>query len=89
MNQYDNTNSGAIFKNRQKAHENQPEYKGSVNVEGTEYWVSVWINEKKSDGEKYMSLKLTAKDEVFGGSAQPQAQNQKAPQMGIDEQIPF
>jgi hypothetical protein len=89
MNQYDNTNKGAIFKNNQKAHENQPEYKGSLNVEGKEYWVSVWINEKKSDGEKYMSLKLTAKDEVMGGAVKPQPQQQPQAQADIDEVIPF
>jgi uncharacterized protein (DUF736 family) len=62
MTQYDNTNSGALFKNDDKREgKSDPDYKGSVNVEGTEYWVSSWINTSKA-GQKYMSLKLKAKE---------------------------
>lgn len=62
MNNYDNTNSGAIFTNKKKAKDSDPLYRGSVDVEGVEYWVSSWVNISKA-GEKYMSLKLTKKDE--------------------------
>lgn len=62
MSNYDNTNSGALFKNDRKESEKHPDYKGSINVDGVEYWVSSWINESKS-GKKYLSLKLNKKEE--------------------------
>ena len=46
--QYDNTNKIAIFKNNKKEKETQPDYTGTVNVEGKEYSVSLWIKEGKS-----------------------------------------
>lgn len=62
MIEYDNTNSGALFKNDDKREgKKDPDYKGSVNVDGVDYWVSSWINTSKA-GQKYMSLKLKAKE---------------------------
>ena len=58
---YDNTNSGALFKNDRKETDNHPDYKGSINVGGVEYWINAWLNESKS-GQKYMGLKIKAKD---------------------------
>ena len=44
---YDNTNRGAIWKNDDKREDNHPDFKGSINVEGVEYWVSAW---KRKEG---------------------------------------
>ena len=63
---YDNTNSGAIFINHKRDSEKSPNMRGSINVEGVEYWVSAWTN-KKNDGEKYISMKFTAKDSQATG----------------------
>lgn len=59
---YDDTNSGALFKN-EKQSDKHPDYKGSLNVEGKDYWVSSWVNESQA-GKKYLSLKLTLKEET-------------------------
>lgn len=59
---YDNTNSGALFKNKDKATEKHPDYRGNVNVEGTDYYISSWLKTSKA-GEKYMSLSITPKNE--------------------------
>ena len=61
MADYDNTNSGALFKNDRKESEKHPDYKGSINVGGTDYWLSAWIKTGKSG--KFMSLAVTPKDE--------------------------
>ena len=45
---YDNTNSVVIFKNNKKEKDTQPEYKGTVNVEGKEYEISLWVKEGKN-----------------------------------------
>ena len=43
---YDNTNSGFIGKNQNKTDEKHPDLKGSINIEGVEYWLSAWKNSK-------------------------------------------
>ena len=59
---YDNNMRGVLFKNADKQKENQPDYKGSVMVDGVEYWLSSWIKTSKK-GDKFMSLSLQPKDE--------------------------
>ena len=50
-----------LRKNTDRKHDKSPEYRGSINVEGREYWLAAWINEN-DDGSKYFSGKVTAKD---------------------------
>lgn len=60
--QYDNTNSGALFANKEKRDDKAPNARGTVNAGGVEYWVSAWTQTSKA-GEKYQKLKLTPKEE--------------------------
>lgn len=60
--EYDNTNRGALFKNDKREKESHPEYKGSINVGGNEYWLSAWVKEGKRG--KFFSLSVKAKDDV-------------------------
>lgn len=83
MSQYDDTDRGALFKNDAKSSDNQPDYKGSLNVGGTDFWVSSWIKTSK-DGKKYMSLSVKAKDEA--PAKRPTQQRQPAHD---DGDIPF
>ena len=62
MSEYDDSNSGALFKNDKGDNPKRPDYKGSLNVGGTEYWISSWLKTSKK-GEKFMSLSVSAKDE--------------------------
>ena len=78
----ENDNSGALFKNDRKEQEKQPDYKGSLTVNGSEYWISAWLNESKS-GQKYMGLKVNLKE---------QQQAQAAPKndaVDFDDDVPF
>lgn len=67
MTQYDNTNTGLLARNSRKERDSQPDYSGSINVEGVEYWVSGWVkvgrDGTKLAGQKYFSLALTPKEE--------------------------
>lgn len=40
--EYDNTNSGAVWLNTEKLSERHPDYKGKLNVNGEDYWLSGW-----------------------------------------------
>lgn len=78
--EYDNTNRGALFKNDRKESENQPDYKGKLNVNGTDMWISAWIKEGKSG--KFMSLSVSEMN--ANGSKKPEKQL-----AGLDDDVPF
>lgn len=82
MSDYDNTNTGALFKNDKKSTERHPDYKGTANIEGTEYWVSAWIKVSKN-GQKFMSFSYTPKEEQA-----PKPQASQADDID-DSDIPF
>ena len=57
---YDNSNSGALFKNDKKRPDRQdPDYTGKAELAGVVYYVDAWINEVKTQpGRKYLKLKF-------------------------------
>jgi uncharacterized protein (DUF736 family) len=59
--EFDNTNRGVLFKNDRKEQDNHPDYKGSINVDGVEFWLSAWI--KQGDKGKFMSLSIKPKEQ--------------------------
>lgn len=61
MSEYDNTNRGALFKNNRKEQDNHPDYTGSLNVGGEEFWLSAWLKTSKK-GEKFMSVSVKPKE---------------------------
>jgi len=76
MSDYDNTNRGVLFKNdRKQEGDKKPEYTGSLNVDGVEFFLDAWLKVGKS-GAKFMSVSVKRKDK------QPEAalqQRQPAP----------
>lgn len=87
MSDYDDTNRGAIFVNDKKTQDNHPNMRGTLNVEGVEYWVSAWTKVSKN-GAKYQSLALTRKEQQAAPQPQRQAAPQQAP-VNFDNDIPF
>ena len=59
--EYDNNNRGSLFKNDRKDDAKFLDYKGSINVDGIDYWLSAWIKVSK-DGNKFMSLSVKNKN---------------------------
>lgn len=60
--QYDNTNKGVLFVN-DKERDSQPDYKGSININGEEFWLSAWIKTPKDrNKDDFLSLSVTPKD---------------------------
>lgn len=73
MTQYDNTNRGALFPNDRKTRDNQPDYRGSLDVNGVDHWVSAWV--KSTAKGEILSLSIEPKDQQGGRpqSSQPRA----------------
>lgn len=82
---YDNTNRGAIWGNNQKAKDTDPDYTGSVNVEGVEYWVNGWKRGPDAN-PKSPAMKFSIKMK----QGQP-PRHEPAPQQpaGFDDDIGF
>lgn len=63
---FDNNMRGVLFENNDKRRndpDSVPDYKGSCEVDGVEYWLSGWWKSSdKIDGD-FLSLSLTPKDE--------------------------
>lgn len=87
--QYDNTNTGMLKRNPNRETEKHPEFTGSINIEGVEYWLAAWVNTAKEGskiaGQKYFHLKVSPKD------APPKAKKPaEAPSYDdLDDDIPF
>jgi len=62
MAEYDNKNSGVLFKNEKKQTPNHSDYTGTwTDAAGVEHWLSCWIKESKN-GRKFMSLSAKVKE---------------------------
>lgn len=82
MAEFDNTNRGTIGKNdRKREGKDDADISGSINVDGTDYWLNGWLKTKKTDGSKFYSLTVRPKqqraEEIRNGSAD------------LDDEIPF
>ena len=74
--QYDNRDKGVLFKNEKKTKERSPDYQGSINIAGTDHWLSAWIATSKS-GKKFLSLSI--------GKVKEQKQQEAVPDVSLDE----
>jgi hypothetical protein len=89
---YDNDLRGAIFRNDRRRNERDPEYKGSCDIDGKQYWISSWINESKKDGSKYMSLRFKPKMAAeYEGAVKnpPPLESREAKEEEFDDPLPF
>lgn len=92
--QYDNTNTGILSRNDRKEKETHADFRGSLNVEGREYWLDGWVKERKDGSGKFFSLRVKLKD----GQAQVTAPRPEQARGGgpvgrakgeLDDDIPF
>lgn len=72
-------NTGSLFKNDKMTKETSPPYKGTVLIDGVEYWQSAWV--KEANGKRFFSQSFTRKD---GGPTQMENTSER-----IDDEVPF
>lgn len=92
--QYDNTNRFVIFKNDRKDKDTSPDYTGTLNVDGVEYFLDAWLKDGKKG--KFFSGRIKRKDkQAMQGLAddlranRSQASARRAALNDIDDSIPF
>jgi hypothetical protein len=87
--EYDNTNRGSIWPNKDKteANPNYPDFKGELNVQGLEFWVSAW--KRKPDANPKapsLTFKIESKDQR---QSSPASQGSKPEPEDFEDSIPF
>ena len=90
MADYDNRNSGILSKNDRREKDTHPEYRGSINVDGKDYWLSAWVKERKDGSGKFFSLSVQPKEAqaaVSNGGGKPASYANR--DMPDDSDIPF
>lgn len=85
MSEYDNNLTGALFKNDKKESDKHPDYRGSITIDGVEYWQSAWLKKSKS-GATFMSQSFKRKDEA---QSKPQAKAERALDPFATDDVPF
>ena len=82
---YDNTNRGAIWGNDKKAKDTDPDFTGSLNVGGVEYWVNAW-KRKPDSNPKSPALSFSVKMKQGQPTVHAPAQQEAPP---LDDDLPF
>lgn len=80
---YDNTNRGSIWKNDRKEKDTHPDFTGTLNVNGEEFWVSAW-KRKPDANPKAPALSFSVKPKEEQKAAPPKEQP-----ADFDDDIPF
>lgn len=78
--------TGALFANDRREKETHPNYKGSITINGQEYWLDAWI--KDGAKGKWMSMSAKPKKLPADQTRQPAFEDSKADD-GFTDQIPF
>ena len=90
--EYDNTNRGVLFKNDRKVEgDKKPEYTGSLNVDGVDFFLDAWLKVGKS-GAKFMSVSVKRKDKQPDQQAQRPVTKAAPVSSGFDDMdsdLPF
>lgn len=57
---YDNTNRGAVWDNtnNKRPDRKDPDMSGKINVEGKDYQISMWVNEKPGDNQPKFDISV-------------------------------
>jgi len=83
MQEYDNTNRGSIWRNERKEKETHPDFTGTINVEGKEFFLNAWKRKPgASDKAPALSFIVLPKTKQSGVAETPSAPRN-------EDEIPF
>lgn len=78
-------NSGILSRVKDRKSDKHPEFSGSAEIDGVDYWMSAYVNE----GEKGKYFKITFKPKEQQGNSGGTSQRQQKPQQHDDDETPF
>ena len=88
--EYDNTNRGIISRNERKEKDSHPDMKGTINIDGVDYWLSGWTKTKKDGSGKFLSLSVEPKEQKIAAKPAARFAAKQAPTVeDMDDDIPF
>ncbi len=87
MKEYDNTNRGALWSNKENKREGKkdPDWTGSINVGGKDYWLNAWRVQSEAEKAPVMSLSVKLK-EAKSGAKEPEGGSFSSE---LNDEIPF
>lgn len=96
---FDDRNRGGIWKNERKESDTHPDFTGSMNVDGKDYWVSAWKRkEGAADRAPALSFSVKPKEAKAQNTTRASARSERSddgrgaygsPGKGFDDEIPF
>lgn len=93
---YDNTNRGSIWKNDKKEKDTHPDFTGTLDVDGVQYWVSAWKRRPDaSHNAPALSFSIKPKEEKPAAATQQPSHTQPPAATGggnfddFSDDIPF
>jgi len=90
MPEYDNTNRGQLWGNDKKETEKHPDFKGSININGEEFWLSGWKRGPNANPKApALSLSVQKKEQQGFDSPQQQGSDPFADSNQGGDSIPF
>jgi len=84
--EYDNTDTGALFKNDKEGNEARPDYTGNIyDASGKKRRVAAWVRKSNNTGQSFLSLKVSD----FEEQGKPQAAFEGGQVPSTDDDLPF
>lgn len=83
MTEYNNDNTGAVWKNTRRKTEKHPHFTGSITVDGVDYWCSMWWNKERTEKQPVFSMSVTPKEK------KPEDSKGNEHQEFLEDDIPF
>lgn len=89
MAEYDNTNRGALWQNKDKAQDTHADFTGTINVDGVEYFLNGWKRkEGASASSPALSVSVKRKDKQ-PTAAKPAGGGSARIKDDMEDSIPF
>ena len=82
---YNNNMSGVAYKNDYKKKDNQPDYRGKLEIDGVKYEQAIWIRVDR-EGKKYFSFSYSLPREKDQSKSAPSIEEVKEE---MDDFVPF
>ena len=89
MTTYDNTNRWILKRNERRAKDTSPEFVGTINIDGKEYWLSGWVKERQLGGKMFSGTVKPKEPITIGPDSPPSGGRLGSLKDQLDDEAPF